>query len=46
MKSVINLTKTPLGYSLLEGDVEISKSTSKPTKEKAYSMPKSNNLPM
>jgi hypothetical protein len=42
MKSVINLIKTPQGYSLLDGDVEINKSTGKTGKEKSYSYPKSN----
>lgn len=41
MKSVINLIRTPQGFSLLDGDVEINKPTSKPGKEKSYSLPKS-----
>lgn len=41
MKSVINLIRTPLGFSLIEGDVEINKSSNKIVKEKAYSLPKS-----
>lgn len=42
MKSVINLIKTPQGYSLLEGDIEINKNTNKIVKEKNFSLPKSN----
>jgi len=42
MKSVINLIRTPQGFSLLDGDVEVNKPTNKPAKEKSYSMPKSN----
>lgn len=41
MKSVINLIRTPQGYSLLEGDNEINKPISKPLKEKSSSAPKS-----
>ena len=41
MKSVINLIRTPQGFSLLDGDVEVNKPTNKPAKEKSYSMPKS-----
>lgn len=42
MKSVINLIRTPQGFSLLDGDVEINKPINKPSKEKTYSLPKSN----
>lgn len=41
MKSVINLIRTPLGFSLLDGDTELNKSANKNTKEKPYSIPKS-----
>ena len=41
MKSVINLVRTPQGYSLLEGNTELNKSTSKPNKEKILSLPES-----
>jgi hypothetical protein len=41
MPSVINLVKTPLGYTLLEGDVEVNRTTPKTPRDKNYSMPKS-----
>lgn len=44
MKFVINLIKTPQGYSLIEGEVEVNRSTSKNTKEKSYSLSKSTAL--
>lgn len=46
MKSVINLIRTPQGYSLLEGDNEINKPISKPLKEKSTSAPKSKPVSM
>lgn len=32
MKSVINLIRTPQGFSLLDGDIEVNKATNKPAK--------------
>lgn len=44
MKSVINLIQTPQGYSILEGNVEVNKASSKSAKEKAYPLSKSTPL--
>lgn len=44
MKSVINLIQTPQGYSIVEGNVEVNKASSKTSKDKAYLPPKSNAL--
>lgn len=41
MKSVINLIRTPQGFCLAEADNEVNKSSSKPSKDKSYSMSKS-----
>ena len=41
MKSVINLLRTPQGFTLVEGDIEVNRSTGKPQKDKSYSAPKS-----
>lgn len=46
MKFVINLIKTPQGYSLLEGEVEVNRATSKNAKDKSYSLSKSTVLPI
>lgn len=41
MKSVINLIKTPQGYSILEGETELNKHHHKNHKEKSHTQPKS-----
>lgn len=41
MKSVINLVQTSQGYSIVEGNVEVNKATSKASKDKSQSQTKS-----